>query len=167
MKVVEFYICMEFYHVEQTIKQGVFSLENYMVSSKVVSMDFNRAGEGSSAIKKALQVIGVEPTILRRISIISYEAEMNLVIHSDGGELFCVLYPDKVEIVTKDTGPGIVDIDRAMEEGFSTASDDVREMGFGAGLGLPNIKRCADMVKIHSKVGEGTTLTATVYLRGN
>lgn len=138
-----------------------------MVSSKVVSMDFNRAGEGSSAIKKALQVIGVDPVILRRISIISYEAEMNLVIHSDGGEISCVLYPDKVEIIAKDSGPGITDIEKAMEEGFTTASNDVREMGFGAGLGLPNIKRCSDAFEIKSKIGEGTTLTATVFLRGN
>lgn len=140
---------------------------NHVVSFKVIAMDFNRAGEGSSAIKKSLQLIGVSPNLLRRISIISYEAEMNLVIHSDGGELSCVLYPDKVEIITKDSGPGIEDINRAMEEGFSTAGHDVREMGFGAGLGLPNIKRCSDEFNIYSKLGEGTTLTATVYLKGD
>lgn len=140
-------------------------MENHVVSAPVYPMDFNRAGEGSSAIKKALQVIGVAPDILRRISIISYEAEMNLVIHSNGGKISCIIYPDKVEIITEDQGPGIENIELAMEEGYSTASDEVREMGFGAGLGLPNIKRCADELHIKSQVGLGTTLTAIVYLR--
>lgn len=142
-------------------------MENHVVSSNVFPMDFNRAGEGSSAIKKALQLIGVDPNLLCKIAVISYEAEMNLVIHSMGGEISCVLYPDKVIIIAKDNGPGIECIDLALEEGFSTATDDIREMGFGAGLGLPNIKRCSDELDIQSEVGQGTTLMATVFLKGD
>ncbi len=154
---------MVYNHVSPKINRGV-GMENHGVTTEVLAMDFNRAGEGSSKIKKTLQLIGVRPDILRRISIISYEAEMNLVIHSHGGEISCLIYPDKVEIIAKDNGPGIVNIDLAMEEGYSTATDAIREMGFGAGLGLPNIKRCSDEFSISSKLESGTTLISTVYL---
>lgn len=136
----------------------------HIVKTEVLAMHFERAGEGSSKIKKSLQLIGIGPELLRRIAIISYEAEMNLVIHSLGGEISCEFYPDQVKIIAKDHGPGIANVEQAMLEGFSTATDDIREMGFGAGIGLPNIKRCADCLEIESTLGIGTTLVATVYL---
>lgn len=138
--------------------------ETHVVKSKVNAMDFNSAGEGSSKIKKSLQLIGIRPELLRRIAIISYESEMNMVIHSNGGYISCEFYPDRIKIMAIDQGPGIENINKAMEEGYSTATDDIREMGFGAGMGLANIKRCADIIEVESSLGKGTTLVATVYL---
>ncbi|NLI96836.1 MAG: anti-sigma regulatory factor [Synergistaceae bacterium] len=108
-------------------------------------------------------MLGVPSSISRRASVITYEAEMNLVIHAGGGILRAIITPEKLTIEAIDRGPGIPDLDLAMREGFSTASDRVREMGFGAGMGLPNIKRNADSLEIDTEVGKGTTLTATVF----
>ena len=121
-------------------------------------MDFVTAGEASAQIKRMLKKLGVDPGVIRRLAIACYEAEINLVIHSDGGKLLLELNPENVTLISEDVGPGIPDIDLAMSEGYSTASDDVRMMGFGAGMGLANMARNADHFRIDSKVGEGTRI---------
>lgn len=138
---------------------------HYEVEFTVRGDDFLAAGEASNQIKETLIMLGVPSPISRRASIITYEAEMNLVIHSGGGSLRAVITPEKLTIQARDEGPGIPDLHLAMREGFSTASDRVREMGFGAGMGLPNIKRNSDSLEIESEVGKGTTLTATILFR--
>ena len=124
----------------------------------VAAMDFVTAGEASAQIKRMLKKLGVDPGVIRRLAIACYEAEINLVIHSDGGKLLLELNPENVTLISEDVGPGIPDIDLAMSEGYSTASDDVRMMGFGAGMGLANMARNADHFRIDSKVGEGTKI---------
>lgn len=120
--------------------------------------DFATAGEASRKIKAVLKKLGVDSGVVRRVSIAAYEVELNLVIHSLGGEMELVVRPDYLTLNVRDVGPGIPDIDLAMQEGYSTASDDVRMMGFGAGMGLPNMKRNATDFAIHSEVGVGTTI---------
>lgn len=127
-------------------------------SSTVEGEDFKEAGRASSGIKKTLSRLGVHPHIVRRAAIASYEAEMNLVIYTKGGEITVVVDSQLIIITIKDSGPGIEDVDKAMEPGYSTAPDWVRELGFGAGIGLVNIKRCADSMEIFSKPGEGTII---------
>ena len=124
----------------------------------VEAMDFVTAGEASAQIKRLLKKLGVDPGVIRRLSIACYEAEINLVIHSDGGKLTLEMNPENVSLISEDVGPGLPDIDLAMSEGYSTASDDVRMMGFGAGMGLANMARNADRFHIDSKVGEGTRI---------
>ncbi len=124
--------------------------------------DFTRAGEASSKIKKVLSQLGFPGSLIRRVAIAAYEAEMNIVIHSWGGELEAEIFPDNVTIIASDRGPGIPDIALAMEEGYSTAPDKVREMGFGAGMGLPNIKNCATEFTIESGEGRGTILRIVI-----
>lgn len=123
---------------------------------------FDHAGEASSQLKRNLQTLGLPPDAIRRIAIASYEAEMNLVVFTEGGELVACVEPRKVTINAVDIGPGIPDIELAMQPGYSTAPDWVRELGFGAGMGLPNIKKCSDEMKLESKVGVGTNLQFTV-----
>lgn len=125
---------------------------------------FTLAGEASSQVKKVLKQLGIKSEVIRKISISMYEAEINMVIHANGGLIDVDVSPDKVYIVLKDTGPGIPDIDLAMKEGYSTASDQVRELGFGAGMGLPNIKRYSDNMKVTSEVGKGTMVEITVFI---
>jgi serine/threonine-protein kinase RsbT len=120
--------------------------------------DFATAGEASRKIKAILKKLGVDSGVVRRVSIAAYEVELNLVIHSLGGEMELIVRPDYVALNVRDAGPGIPDIDLAMQEGFSTASDDVRMMGFGAGMGLPNMRRNATDFSIASQVGVGTTI---------
>ena len=122
------------------------------------------AGEASSKVKELLKKIGVKPEIIRKIAIAMYEAEINMVIHADGGTIDVDIMPDKIYICLKDVGPGIPDIDLAMQEGYSTAGEEARELGFGAGMGLPNMKKFADDLKITSVVGQGTTVEITVNL---
>ena len=122
----------------------------------VVAMDFQTAGEASAQIKRLLKKLGVNSGVVRRLSIACYEAEINLVIHSMGGRLTLIVDAHEVTLISDDDGPGIPDIDLAMSEGYSTATDDVRMMGFGAGMGLPNMSRNADRFHIESKVGVGT-----------
>jgi len=126
--------------------------------------DFDRAGEASSNIKKILRQLGIDAAIIRRIAIATYEAEINIVIHSFGGEIDLEVDPSSIKIIAKDKGPGIPNIDLAMQEGYSTASDKVREMGFGAGMGLPNMKKCSDEFNVKSEVGKGTTITMIMYI---
>ena len=122
-------------------------------------MDFVAAGEASGKIKRMLKKLGVNINVVRRVSIACYEAEINLVIHSRGGKILLEVDEDKLTLITRDVGPGIPDIPLAMREGYSTASDDVRMMGFGAGMGLSNMARNSDRFHIESQVGVGTEIT--------
>lgn len=124
--------------------------------------DFSAAGRASSEVKKTLKQFNISPIILRRIAVALYEAEMNVVAHAWNGIMNVDIRPHCISVVIEDEGPGIEDIDRAMEEGFSTASDEVRQMGFGAGMGLPNIKRNSDEMFLSSTLGVGTRLEITV-----
>lgn len=129
---------------------------------EVPSDDFTRAGEASGKVKAMLKQLGYDSDAIRRISIAMYEAEINMVIHAKGGYAQVEIHPDRVEILMEDTGPGIADVDMAMREGFSTAPDEVRALGFGAGMGLPNIKKYTDKMKLESQLGVGTKLHMTV-----
>ena len=126
--------------------------------------DFTSAGQASVQMKKNLRRLGIPPEVIRKISIAMYEGEINMVIHAGGGEAEVLVYEDRIEMILTDRGPGIANINQAMQEGFSTAPDNVRSLGFGAGMGLPNMKRYTDDMKIESVVGEGTTITMTVLL---
>ena len=125
----------------------------------VAAEDYTRAGEASADIKRRLKQLGVSSMVLRRVAVASYEVELNLVIHSRGGVLTLEVEPDRVRLVSRDVGPGIPDVELAMREGYSTASDDVRMMGFGAGMGLSNMARNSDRFHIESQVGVGTEIT--------
>jgi anti-sigma regulatory factor (Ser/Thr protein kinase) len=129
--------------------------------------DFTRAGEASGSVKKRLKSLGFDPDAIRRVAIAMYEAEINMVIHAEGGYCDVDIYPDKVEILLADKGPGIPDVDKAMQEGFSTAPDNVRNLGFGAGMGLPNIKKYTDVMRIETTIGVGTNLYLTVNVNNN
>ena len=124
--------------------------------------DFTRAGEASGDVKHKLKKLGYEPDAVRRVSIAMYEGEINMVIHANGGEAVVDIDPDRVDIVLKDTGPGIADVEQAMQAGWSTAPDNVRALGFGAGMGLPNMKRYSDEMTIDTEVGKGTTVTVKI-----
>ena len=126
--------------------------------------DFTSAGQASIQIKKNLRRLGLDPETIRRVSIAMYEGEINMVIHAHGGEADVNVYEDYIEIILKDNGPGIKNIEQAMLEGFSTAPDQIRSLGFGAGMGLPNMKRYTDDINIESEVGVGTTVTMRVNL---
>lgn len=126
--------------------------------------DFTSAGQASIQIKKNLRRLGLDPEIIRRVSIAMYEGEINMVIHAHGGEADVNVHESHIEIILKDNGPGIKNIEQAMQEGFSTAPDQIRSLGFGAGMGLPNMKRYTDDMKIESEVGVGTTVTMRVNL---
>ena len=121
--------------------------------------NFTSAGEASVQVKKLLRQMGFSPDLIRCVSIAMYEGEINMVIHARGGAADVFVLPDRIEVVLADRGPGIADIDLAMQEGYSTAPDNIRSMGFGAGMGLPNMKRYSDDMRIESTVGVGTTIT--------
>ena len=126
--------------------------------------DFTRAGEASSSVKNKLKMLGVGSDVIRKTAIAMYEGEINMVIHADGGTITVTLSDTDITMVLADTGPGIPDIDQAMQEGFSTAREEVRSLGFGAGMGLPNMKRYSDEMHIDTVVGQGTTITMKVNL---
>lgn len=126
--------------------------------------DFTRAGEASGAVKHKLRKLGYNSDAIRRIAIAMYEAEINMVIHAGGGQIYVEIHPDRVDAKLVDQGPGIPDVEKAMQEGYSTAPDNVRNLGFGAGMGLPNIKKYADEMKIDTKIGEGTTMYLSVHV---
>ncbi len=140
-------------------------MDNIKYVFEVEKDDFERAGEASSQIKKILRQLGLDSSIIRRVSIAAYEAEMNLVIHSNGGSISIEIDPKTVIIYANDKGPGIENVDLAMKEGYSTASEKIREMGFGAGMGLPNMKKCADSFNINSILGRGTTIVMKMYMK--
>lgn len=135
---------------------------HYTVSNE----DFTRAGEASGDVKRKLKQMGSSPEVVRNVAIAMYEGEINMVIHADGGEAMLDVDEEKIVITLKDHGPGIPDVDKAMEEGWSTASSSVRAMGFGAGMGLPNMKRNADEMRIDTELGGGTTVTMVLYIGG-
>ncbi len=126
--------------------------------------NFTSAGEASVQVKKNLRVLGISPEIIRRVSIAMYEGEINMVIHAGGGEADVSVEPDGITIVLTDHGPGIADVNLAMQEGFSTAPDNIRALGFGAGMGLPNMKRYTDEMKIDTELGKGTKITMKVNI---
>ncbi len=131
---------------------------------EVRGMDFMTAGKAAARVKRAMQQIGLDSRTIRRVSVIAYEAEMNIVIHAHSGLLTVNISPEAIEVIACDEGPGIDDVQRAMADGYTTAPDHIRELGFGAGMGLPNIRRHASQLDIQSEMGEGTCLKAVVCL---
>lgn len=139
--------------------------ENMMhLSYKVSGTDFTRAGEASGDVKRKLKTMGADPGAIRKVSIAMYEGEINMVIHAGGGEIDVYITPEEVKMVLTDRGPGIADVEKAMQAGYSTAPDNIRTLGFGAGMGLPNMKKYSDTMEIRTKLGEGTTVEMTVNL---
>ena len=126
--------------------------------------DFTLAGENSGILKRRLKQLGLPPEFIRRVAIAMYEAEINMVIHAEGGTSDAELTPQKIHIVFADKGPGISNVEKAMQEGYSTASNEVRELGFGAGMGLPNIKKNSDSMDISTVIGEGTTIDLIINI---
>lgn len=137
-------------------------MEPIILTYQVDGDDFSMAGEASSSVKKYLKQLGFSPDVIRRVSIAMYEGEINMVIHADGGEATVEISQDHIHIILADVGPGIKDVNLAMQEGYSTAPEEVRNLGFGAGMGLPNIKKYSDDLKITTKLGVGTTLDITI-----
>ncbi len=135
-------------------------LKHYNISGT----DFSIAGEASSDFKVVLKKLGIRPDIIRKVSIAMYEAEINTVVHGGGGTCEAEVMDNKIKVTFTDKGPGIENIELAMQEGFSTATETIRELGFGAGMGLPNIKKYTDEMYIDTKVGEGTKITLIVNL---
>ena len=125
--------------------------------------DFTRAGEASSSVKNKLKMLGVDSEAIRKVAIAMYEGEINMVIHADGGTITVTVSDDDITMVLADRGPGIPDIGKAMQEGYSTAREEVRSVGFGAGMGLPNMKRFTDEMTIDTVIGQGTTITMRVH----
>lgn len=126
--------------------------------------DFTRAGEASSSVKNKMKMLGVSSEAIRKTAIAMYEGEINMVIHADGGTITVTISDTDITMILADKGPGIPDIDQAMQEGFSTAREEVRSLGFGAGMGLPNMKRYSDEMHIDTVIGQGTTITMKVNL---
>ncbi|MHC4309016.1 MAG: CBS domain-containing protein [Planctomycetota bacterium] len=161
------------YHEEEIHRYRASHIFEDIVADKVLltlqshikGQDFNRAGEASSSLKKTLQRLGIHPQIVRRAAIASYEAEMNVVIYTNGGDIIAQVRSDQINVYVNDSGPGIEDVEKAMQPGYSTASEWVRELGFGAGMGLVNIKKCADEMDLTSKVGQGTHLRITIDIK--
>jgi CBS domain-containing protein/anti-sigma regulatory factor (Ser/Thr protein kinase) len=162
------------YHAEEISRYRAKHIFEDIVSDQtslilrygVKSKDFKSGGKASSKLKRALDRLGAVPEVIRRVAISAYEAEMNLIIHADeGGELIAEMQPDVIRITVIDHGPGIPDVSQAMSPGFSTAPNWIRELGFGAGMGLANIKKCADYMKLESQAGAGTQLEIVIYLK--
>ncbi len=131
---------------------------------KIDGNNFDMAGEASSNVKRTLSKLGVSPLVVKRVAIAMYEAEINAFIHGGGGTADVEISDEKIEIVIKDSGCGIPDLDLAMQEGWSTASEQVRKMGFGAGMGLPNIKNHSDVLEIKTAQGQGTEVKIIIYI---
>lgn len=138
---------------------------SYKLHFDIDGEDFSVAGEASSNIKKVLIKLGVAPPIVRKVAVATYEGEINMVIHADGGTIDVEITPDIIKILLVDKGPGIKNIDLAMQEGYSTATAQVRELGFGAGMGLPNMQKYTDYMKVTSEVGVGTTIEMHVNMK--
>jgi len=127
--------------------------------------DFTRAGEASSSVKSKLKMMNVPPDAIRKVAISMYEGEINMVIHANGGTITVEISKDCITMILADKGPGIKNIDQAMQAGFSTAPDNIRTLGFGAGMGLPNMKKYSDEMDIQTEIGVGTTVTMKVYIQ--
>lgn len=140
-------------------------MEDTMVLTyDVPSDDFTRAGEASSDVKSKLKMLGVDQAAVRKVAIAMYEGEINMVIHANGGTITVEITPERIKMVLADVGPGIPDVDLAMRAGYSTAPDEVRSLGFGAGMGLPNMKKYSDEMEIDTEIGVGTTITMVVNI---
>ena len=139
-------------------------MSNLVLKYTVDDQDFTRAGEASSDVKKKLKMMGVPPEAVRKIAIAMYEGEINMVIHANGGEITVEITPSQIVMVLKDNGPGIADIEQAMQAGWSTASENIRALGFGAGMGPPNMKKYSDEMDIDTVLGVGTTVTMKVNI---
>lgn len=137
-------------------------MDDLYLTYEIAAGDMSRAGEASSAVKQVLRKMGFDSDTIRRVSVCMYEGEINMVIHANGGTAAVDVGLDDITIVLRDTGPGIPDIEKAMQEGFSTAGDSARNLGFGAGMGLPNMKKYSDHMTVESTVGVGTTVTMVV-----
>lgn len=140
-------------------------MTNIEGSFHLMGGDFTRAGAASSELKSILTNLGISQDVVRRAAIATFEGEMNVIIHAIAGVMYYQVTRDQIKVVFEDMGPGIPDIEKAMEEGYSTAPDWVREMGWGAGMGLPNMKKNADELRIDSVVGEGTTVEIIIRIR--
>ena len=138
--------------------------EGIKLHYEVDGNDFASAGEASSDTKRVLKKLGVSKEVIRKVSIAMYEGEINMVIHAGGGVADVDITPERVDIILSDKGPGIPDIELAMQEGYSTAPDNIRNIGFGAGIGLPNMKKYSDSMEIVTEVGVGTTIYMTVFI---
>ena len=138
--------------------------DNLIFRFDVSGNDFTSAGQASVQVKKNLRQLGFNPEIIRRVSIAMYEGEINMVIHAGGGTAEVIVSEEYIEIILQDNGPGIKDIEQAMQAGYSTASDSIRSLGFGAGMGLPNMKKNTDSMDIRSTIGVGTCITMRVLL---
>ena len=137
-------------------------MSNLHLTYEVIAGDMGRAGEASSAVKQTLRKMGFDSDTIRRVSVCMYEGEINMVIHANGGIADVDVGLDDITIILKDVGPGIPDIEKAMQEGFSTAGDSARNLGVGAGMGLPNMKKYSDSMTVESTVGVGTTVTMVI-----
>jgi serine/threonine-protein kinase RsbT len=136
------------------------------MSFDIAGRNFKASGEASGRIKRTLEQVGLDWSVVRRAAVVLYEAEMNIVIHAHRGVLRAEITPQNVIVTADDEGPGIPDVSLAMKEGFSTASAEIREMGFGAGMGLPNIKKHSDHMSIETEVGKGTRVVAVILVPG-
>jgi anti-sigma regulatory factor (Ser/Thr protein kinase) len=142
-------------------------MSSFKVQYPIDGDDFTVAGDASRKLKKVLQNLGVDPQIIRKATVAMYEGEINMVIHADGGVIDAEITPEKIHLFLRDKGPGIPNIDLAMTEGYSTASDNVRELGFGAGMGLPNMEKYTDYMNITTEVGVGTTIEMVVNIKSD
>lgn len=138
--------------------------EAIVLTYDISADDFTRAGEASSDVKRKLKQMGVSPDAIRKVAIAMYEGEINMVIHAKGGVITVEITTEKIKMILVDVGPGIPDVKLAMQAGYSTAPDEIRSLGFGAGMGLPNMKKYSDSMDIDTRIGEGTTITMVVNL---
>ena len=138
--------------------------EAIVLTYDISADDFTRAGEASSDVKRKLKQMGVSPDAIRKVAIAMYEGEINMVIHAKGGVITVEITPEKIKMILADVGPGIPDVKLAMQAGYSIAPDEIRSLGFGAGMGLPNMKKYSDSMDIDTRIGEGTTITMVVNL---
>ena len=154
------------YSIQQVLTESKSNMSNTVnFHFDVNGSDFSSAGEASVAVKKKLRQLGYSPEVIRKVSIAMYEGEINMVIHANGGSADVEASDEEIVIVLKDQGPGIPDVELAMQEGFSTAKDNIRNLGFGAGMGIPNMKKYSDYMRIDTVVGEGTTITLKVKVK--
>lgn len=138
--------------------------ETIVLTYDISADDFTRAGEASSDVKRKLKQMGVSPEAIRKVAIAMYEGEINMVIHAKGGVITVEITPDQIRMRLADVGPGIPNVEMAMQAGYSTAPDEIRSLGFGAGMGLPNMKKYSDSMEIDTRIGEGTTITMVVNI---
>ena len=138
--------------------------EAIVLTYDISADDFTRAGEASSDVKRKLKQMGVSPEAVRKVAIAMYEGEINMVIHANGGEIRVDITPEKIIMILDDVGPGIPDVNLAMQAGYSTAPDEIRSLGFGAGMGLPNMKKYTDEMNIETEIGVGTKITMVVNI---